>query len=166
MRFVNDLILTAAMVAVAVPAAIAFSESGPSQISAPMAEAPTSARLVAALARPSEPLAASSGPVDKIDNVSLASGTIGVMRHRSAAAPPPDAAHDWVRVSVPRLNLRAKPRIEAEWLASYPAGSRLERIDMRGEWILVRDPDSGTSGWMAARYVTDEAPSPVVSQGT
>lgn len=73
-------------------------------------------------------------------------------------SPTPAATLDWVRVTGTRVNLRAAPAIDGQWLASFEQGTRLVRLGQQGSWVEVRDPETGTSGWMSANYLEATAP--------
>lgn len=59
-------------------------------------------------------------------------------------------------VTALNLNLRAGPSADAEWLATYPEGTRVQILDALDGWYEVRLPDGGT-GFMASNYIAAEA---------
>lgn len=83
-----------------------------------------------------------------------------------AAAPPdplrpeepavhlPPAAESWVVVSgATMVNLRSDPNTSRVPLTTLPGGTWLEFLDRSGNWVRVREPLSGLTGWVHGNYV-------------
>ncbi|NNE23161.1 MAG: SH3 domain-containing protein [Rhizobiales bacterium] len=58
-----------------------------------------------------------------------------------------------VEVTATTLKLRAHPTSQSPLIRAYPTGARFERIGQNGNWLNVRNPADGTSGWMHANYL-------------
>lgn len=58
-----------------------------------------------------------------------------------------------LEVTATTLKLRALPTSKSSLIRAYPTGARFERIGQNGNWLNVRNPADGTSGWMHANYL-------------
>lgn len=55
------------------------------------------------------------------------------------------------------ITMRTGPSIENKIIAMLPTGTKLEIIEEKEDWILVRGP-SGREGWILKRYASAETP--------
>ena len=59
-----------------------------------------------------------------------------------------------LRVKANNLRMRSGPSSSAPTIETYPRGTTVEKIGVKGEWIEVRNGLDGNTGWMSAGYLT------------
>ncbi len=65
----------------------------------------------------------------------------------------------WVKVTGNVVNLRMRPDLAAETVTSYRKNTELQLLRQRADWMLVLDPETGSTGWMHRDYLDSiEAP--------
>ena len=55
-------------------------------------------------------------------------------------------------VTAKSLNMRSSPNAGSDLVRNLPRGTRVQRLEIRGNWVLVR-ADDDTMGWMYAGYL-------------
>ena len=59
-------------------------------------------------------------------------------------------------VTASRLNMRTKPAVSSEHIATLNRNTRLDVLEKGDKWIEVRDPGSGQTGWVYGKYLRIE----------
>jgi TonB family protein len=76
--------------------------------------------------------------------------------------PPPPVIEEkvtgTVHVTASALNVRSEPSFEGEIIAQVKTGTELGVLREEESWVKVRLAD-GVTGWVASRFVSDDAPS-------
>jgi hypothetical protein len=62
--------------------------------------------------------------------------------------PPPNV----LVVTAGSLNMRAQPDARSAVVGTYPSGTRVQQVEVSGNWIRVRTEDEAT-GWMYSAYL-------------
>jgi hypothetical protein len=89
---------------------------------------------------------------------SAAAGAVMSDARIVAGEPQPESApRKWAKVTGNVVNVRMQPDLSAAAVTTHTRDTALQVLRERGEWRLVLDPDTRTSGWMHADYldVTD-----------
>lgn len=55
-------------------------------------------------------------------------------------------------VTAKSLNMRSSPNAGSDLVRNLPRGTRVQQLETRGNWVLVR-ADDDTMGWMYAGYL-------------
>ena len=155
MRFLDDFLLSSALLTLVVVVVVRVHAPVPHESAEGFSVKPDAASKVPLVAayEPRKPIPVIGTPVLAVGSGETVAGLASAETSLAPATQPTTDGRSWVRVSGTRVNLRAGPGAGAQWLAAIDGGTLLERLGEDGDWVEVRDPGSGVTGWMAGRYL-------------
>ncbi|WP_299483505.1 SH3 domain-containing protein [uncultured Roseibium sp.] len=87
---------------------------------------------------------------------------------RDASPPPPvsrvilpptqDPQGQLLFVSGDRVAFRTEPDLQANVIERFNKGREVRQNEINGDWVFVRDTDTGRRGWISGRYLSPTKP--------
>ncbi|MEM5581715.1 MULTISPECIES: SH3 domain-containing protein [unclassified Roseibium] len=72
--------------------------------------------------------------------------------------PPQEAQGPLLYISGNRVAFRSAPGLQKPVIERFDKGRTLRQTDVSGDWVHVRDVDTGRMGWVAGEYLTPTNP--------
>jgi hypothetical protein len=74
----------------------------------------------------------------------------------ATGALPDEPQEEWVQIAISGASMYSAAADDATVLFAFPSGRRLKVVSRQEGWLEVTDPQSNTTGWMKAAYLTPD----------